>query len=412
MTTDRAVRFVRRVVPGPVLVWLEVPLRFLLRSWTRLATLAVAPLALLPGRLGPPRRVESDPERFAARVGARLVPGLPACSLSYPVPAEAAERNREYVVQSRFRLPPTYVLDVAEGRVCGSDASVLGPDGTFLSDVANRFMPHRTAYPILRTPLLPPVRKVAGTGAVIATAFAGYYYHWMTEVLPRFGVLCDLLDGADFFVSPADTRFQRECLERVGVDVGSPRLLAPGRRSHYQFDHLLVPSLGGVMNHSRPESIRFVRDLFGVQANRVPGRRRLYVSRRGEFRRKVANEADVLDVLGRYGFEAVDPGTLTVAEQAQLFAEAATVVGPHGGGLTNIVFCTPGTVVLELLSPLGQTLCFWTLANTAGLRYEPVFGRRTPGLAATDRRAVQWQDINVDCSQLERHVEQALARTA
>jgi capsular polysaccharide biosynthesis protein len=302
------------------------------------------------------------------------------------------------------------VLDIKGGRVCGPDAAVMGADGTLLTDVANRFIPDRTGYPILRKPLLPPVRHMAGTGAVIATAFAEYYYHWITEVLPRFSVLGDLLDEADYVVAPASTLFQRECLTRVGVDPA--QVVEPSRRGHYQFDRLLVPSLSGVMNHTRPESIRYLRTLFGVEPNKRDRGRRIYVSRRGEFRRKVSNEGEVLDLLDSYGFEAVDPGTVSVTEQAELFAEASIVVGPHGGGLTNIVFCAPGTVVVELLSPLGQTLCFWTLANTAGLTYEPLFGRRTPGLAATERRAVQWRDIDVDCAELARHLNRLLEKTA
>jgi capsular polysaccharide biosynthesis protein len=103
---------------------------------------------------------------------------------------------------------------------------------------------------------------------------------------------------------------------------------------------------------------------------------------------------------------------MPVADQARLFSEASIVVGPHGGGLTNVMFCAPGTVLVELLSPMGQTLCFWTLANTAQLTYEPIFGRRTPGLAATDRRAVQWQDIDVDCAQLTARLDHVLEKTA
>ncbi|MBV8386906.1 MAG: glycosyltransferase family 61 protein [Acidimicrobiia bacterium] len=391
-----------------MLVWLEVPMRFLLRLWARLATVVVAPLAALPGRLGPPRHVENDPEAFARRTGARLLTRLPGVALSYPVPPEAAEINREYVVQGRFDLGPTYVLDVDGGRVCGADASVIGPDGTFFSGVANRFIRDRTAYPILRNPLLPPVRHVAGTGAVVATAFATYYYHWMTEVLPRFAVLGDLLDDADWVVTPSATSFQRECLARVGVD--PKRFITPERRMHVEFDRLLVPSMGGVMNHTRPDSIAYMRSLFGVDGA-AGGGRRIYVSRQGEFRRKVVNEAEVLDALQGWGFEAVDPGSMPVADQARLFSEASVVVGPHGGGLTNVMFCAPSTVLVELLSPLGQTLCFWTLANTAQLRYEPLFGRRTPGLAATDRRAVQWQDIDVDCAQLTARLERVLEKT-
>jgi capsular polysaccharide biosynthesis protein len=69
------------------------------------------------------------------------------------------------------------------------------------------------------------------------------------------------------------------------------------------------------------------------------------------------------------GFEIVVPGALTLTEQIRVFREASLVVGPHGAGLTNIVFCEPGTIVYELVPDHYPNVCFTNLALICRLRY-------------------------------------------
>jgi capsular polysaccharide biosynthesis protein len=41
---------------------------------------------------------------------------------------------------------------------------------------------------------------------------------------------------------------------------------------------------------------------------------------------------------------------LSVAEQAALLARTDVLMSPHGGALTNMVFCKPGITVVEMFS--------------------------------------------------------------
>jgi capsular polysaccharide biosynthesis protein len=81
------------------------------------------------------------------------------------------------------------------------------------------------------------------------------------------------------------------------------------------------------------------------------------------------NEGSIVAELQQRGFEIVTPDILSLAEQVRLFRDASLIVGPHGAGMTNIVFCEPGTIVYELLSTHYRNACFCSLAHVCGLRY-------------------------------------------
>ena len=73
--------------------------------------------------------------------------------------------------------------------------------------------------------------------------------------------------------------------------------------------------------------------------------------------------------LSDYDVIAVNPGgLLSLDEQVKLFRFADGVVGPHGAGLTNIVFSRPGTVVVELpTTEHAGMLFFQDFSNALGL---------------------------------------------
>ena len=106
----------------------------------------------------------------------------------------------------------------------------------------------------------------------------------------------------------------------------------------------------------------------------------------------------------KYGFEIVNPGVLSLAEQVRVFSEARMICGPHGAGLANAAFMPTGGAVLELTHSglLHQTsgpwvdLLFYELAAAAGLIYSCVVGDQISG--ATEPLDM---DFSVDLTQME-----------
>lgn len=116
----------------------------------------------------------------------------------------------------------------------------------------------------------------------------------------------------------------------------------------------------------------FVRDTIRPQTDGVP--RRLYVSRNDGVSRRIANEDEVLSLLQKYGFTRIFPGQMSVQQQADIFASATHIVGPHGANMTSVIFAAPGTHVMEIFHPLYSNAAFTRLAPVLGLHYAAMTG--------------------------------------
>ncbi len=105
--------------------------------------------------------------------------------------------------------------------------------------------------------------------------------------------------------------------------------------------------------------------------------------------RRIINEAEVQALLCSLGFETVDSENLALTDQALLFGSAEIVVGSHGAGLTNIVFCREGTVVIDLFAPTYVNPCYWVVSEACGLSYFYLVGdgARPPDGIDPDRKS-------------------------
>ena len=74
------------------------------------------------------------------------------------------------------------------------------------------------------------------------------------------------------------------------------------------------------------------------------------------------------------GFQSLHCEDMDFDEQAAAFRQAEVVVAPHGAGLANLLFCRPGTKVLEIFPASLLRTCYWSLAEALGLDYAYVFG--------------------------------------
>ena len=188
------------------------------------------------------------------------------------------------------------------------------------------------------------------------------YSHWLTAHLPKLLLLASLDALDDVLLPPDRPSFVDNSMRAVGIEPERFATFDPSRP-------LRVSELTLVeTDRFRPELLRSVREALKVRAQGEP-RRRLYISRAKATRRLLLNEDELWPLLNRAGFERVFLEDHPFEAQVRLMQEAAAVVAPHGAGLTNVLFCAPGTAVVEIADLSFPNPNFYAVASAVGLRY-------------------------------------------
>jgi capsular polysaccharide biosynthesis protein len=79
------------------------------------------------------------------------------------------------------------------------------------------------------------------------------------------------------------------------------------------------------------------------------------VSRRKAATRRLINEIEFLaDIKSTFEFQVIENESLTLKEQLISYSSAEFVIGPHGAGLTNIVFANNPRALLEFWHSIKQ----------------------------------------------------------
>jgi capsular polysaccharide biosynthesis protein len=198
------------------------------------------------------------------------------------------------------------------------------------------------------------------------------YYHWLCDVLPRLhDVLLRLTPDIQVILPPGLAGWQQHTLDWIGLSRN--QCVPYSERRPWKVERLLYVSPVLMTANHEPKTLFWTRDriLQGcLGKSEVPlGQRRLYISRRQAARRKIINEADLLPVLEKYGFENIECESLSFDKQVRTFSEAAVVVGAHGAGLTNALWCGQATRFFEIFEPTSVRICYWSLARTLGHHY-------------------------------------------
>ncbi|QGY01254.1 glycosyltransferase family 61 protein [Methylobacterium mesophilicum SR1.6/6] len=138
------------------------------------------------------------------------------------------------------------------------------------------------------------------------------------------------------------------------------------------------------VNHASLSWLRG-RVLDAAPAPGTPPGRKLYLGRSAG--RNITNAEEVEAVFRRHGFEIVNPGQLSFTQQVEAFRTARCIAGPIGAAFANLVFASPGTLVLGLVSPFAvQFSTFASLATFAGCRYLAVPGEHEAYRPGAEKR--------------------------
>jgi capsular polysaccharide biosynthesis protein len=227
----------------------------------------------------------------------------------------------------------------------------------------------------------PKVKRLPNHTLMVSAAMAeDNYYHWCLEVLPRIGaVLACGMKWEDFdqlLIRNKALSFQTESLKALGcpMDKVVPEI------GYVGFDCELVTTTTHPANYIPSQfAISYLTGPFAeaVKNSSISCRQskvsaKIYISRIGS-RRALANENEVIAWLSKNGFLIVNLASYSLSDQILLFENARVIVGSHGAGMANLVYCKPGTRVLEIFHLNHIETMYWGIATQGSLDYRAYF---------------------------------------
>ena len=353
-----------------------------------------------------PRNETVSPREAAQASGGKftVVHGAECVPLRFTPREVVPER---FAAVTSFTAPETFVAELRGARLYGRAVAVIAADDRVVTDVTVHLKGRLEDHNVMGRLRLPPRERLAGTTAVLSAPGGNTYFHWLFDILPRLELL--RLAGHDvalvdrFAVNSTRHGFQRETLARLGI--AEHRVLSSDVVKHVECERMLLPSFPGASDYMPRWVCEWLvaRFLQAPEPHDSPTPELVYLSRQNGGKRRIHDAGRVEAMLARHGFEAVYPERHTVAEQARIFSGARVVLGLHGSGLANLVFCRPGAALVEVHEPhpTRTTNAYWVLSRQRGMRYYGLEARRAAESSAE-------QDLVVDANALERLVERAM----
>jgi hypothetical protein len=333
-------------------------------------------------------------EEFAAGSDRRL--SLPAGTDIITQPLFVSEAHRNWSFDHFWRPEQTMPLGRVSGgcRICRTrdagvvlarfgegalfnDAGTLNEDG-FLMHMQHPLPPGLTrdgATSFLLPEVLRDAPVLPGTHIVFINGNLQNYYHWLAESLLALDVMRQyapagaklLIPGtiAGFRERPINRFDHLAVLRAAGLDgfalAEAPQGLPLARLEEaIWLDDYIIERIPGV-------HLRDFRDR--LLAGHDPSRPRRRICIRRRHNRAVANRAPVEAFLSKQDFTFHELENMPPAEQRMLFQDAEFVVAPHGAGLANLLYCRPGTRVLEISPDAEFRPFFWLMSEKLGFSH-------------------------------------------
>jgi len=175
------------------------------------------------------------------------------------------------------------------------------------------------------------------------------YYHWMLESIPRIVRFKDTLKELTLILPQSiySIPFVHESLRLFqfkDIEINDDGW-------HYHVPQGIISPLPAYCYSYDAFLIQKTRDLYRkyfYKKDPVEPFRKVYVSRLNASRRKFINEEEVIALMKKYNFEIIELENTSLEEQVNLFVETKYLVSMHGAALTNLLFMSPQTRVLEM----------------------------------------------------------------
>ena len=230
-------------------------------------------------------------------------------------------------------------------------------------------------------------KKLKGTVFSLLTGGGGNanYWHWLFDVLPRIKILENEinLQNIDYFLLPdIKERFQKETLDLLNIPL--EKRISSKKFRHIECDMMIAVDHPYVIKNNPSIEIQnlpdwilqYLRSKF-LNKNVIKNSpEKFYIDRKDaksnhRHLRKILNEKEVKKFLIKKDFSIKALSDFSFLDQINIFYNSSQIVGLHGAGFANLIFCKANTLVVELKSSTAGPV-IGNLAKKMNLNYREI----------------------------------------
>lgn len=233
------------------------------------------------------------------------------------------------------------------------------------------------------------LKKISGPLLCMLTGGAGNnnYWHWMYDTLPRIGLVenkYNLKIFKNYLVPNKNYKFQTETLKLLGIEKKS---ISSKNNKHIYSDFVIATN--HPWQHSKsahidignvPKWISFwLKKKFLKFKSKKKFFKKIYIDRSdSKFtkfnQRQIINEREIKKVLIKKKFKIVTLSKFSFVDQIAIFNSAKIIVGNHGAGFANLVFCKKNAKIVEFIDK-NTSKPIKKISKDLGLKHVSLLGK-------------------------------------
>jgi hypothetical protein len=263
-----------------------------------------------------------------------------------------SDGNRIYIAQVR-----NATVFGPEGDVCDMDGNVYRMSNATPQSIETLQYWHST------TSLFE--KKSYDKLAVVVHKLSFMYFHNFMEGLSRVAIMVPMLMADPTLkIMTYGGKGERQWLDRMGIPRNQCVVYNPTHT--YYINTMYFPTPADKPGHNSREGFAILKAALDADHPPLQYSERnvvIYVTRRYATERNVTNESEMIAAVNStvhpLGLDLVFyHGNLSTQDTIDLFRRARVVFGPNGAGMSHIIFCAPGTIVIEMIF-MRSWLDFW-----------------------------------------------------
>ena len=230
------------------------------------------------------------------------------------------------------------------------------------------------------------------------------YWHWMFDTLQKLSILekSKFNIFKKYILLPSiNQKFQIDTISALGIKKNN--IVDSESNNHLEAKKIIATDHPINLENNPTKSIsnvpawviKWLKKSFLKKRKKFNSPNKIYINRESP-NRKIVNNDEVKQLLKKNNFKIINPENYTFFEQINFFYNAKIIVGMHGAGFTNIIFCKKRTKIIEFLTKSTGNQ-YKNLAKKCELNYSGMIEKNT-----FNKLKYQNFHINVNISKLKK----------